>query len=237
MEPIYIKNLKKKYHISSAIHVPINWDSPCFISSGIPFCKSPTKTFKLYNDLIDKYMNIQNYEDSFKSDNEIFYYPKSIIERYNSNKNFTKFVTFQWRRVWPRGRKGQKRILGNGPELVDKLASLLPKNILIRLIDTASLPITEQIAIIRKTDYFIGVHGAGLCLSIYAPTHCIFHEILPKPNMNGLLLMAALSGHKTYSDIIEVEIEDIEGNELLFFNADQIAQNVISHMKENKLID
>ena len=72
MEPIYIKNLKKKYHISSAIHVPINWDSPCFISSGIPFCKSPTKTFKLYNDLIDKYMNIQNYEDSFKSEMKFF---------------------------------------------------------------------------------------------------------------------------------------------------------------------
>ena len=71
-EPIYIKNLKKKYHISSAIHVPINWDSPCFISSGIPFCKSPTKAFKLYNDLIDKYMNIQNYEDSFKSEMKFF---------------------------------------------------------------------------------------------------------------------------------------------------------------------
>ena len=30
-EPIYIKNLKKKYKISKAIHVPINLDSPLFI--------------------------------------------------------------------------------------------------------------------------------------------------------------------------------------------------------------
>ena len=236
-EPIYIKNLKKKYHISSALHVPINWDSPCFIFSGIPDCKSPTKTYKFYNDLIDKYMDVQNYEDSFKSDDEIFYYPKSIIKSHNSNTNFTKIVTFQWRRVWPKGRKGQQRILGNGPELAEKLASLLPNNILLRLVDTASLPIAQQIAIVRKTDYYVGIHGAGLCLSIYAPSNCIFHEVLPRPNMNGLLLMAALSGHKTYSDIIEAEVKDVDGNELVYFNEDSFAQNVISHMKENKLID
>ena len=29
--PIHIRDLKKKYYISKAIHVPINWDSPCFI--------------------------------------------------------------------------------------------------------------------------------------------------------------------------------------------------------------
>ena len=182
-------------------------------------------------------MDVQNYEDSFKSDGEIFYYPKSIIKSHNSKMNFTKIVTFQWRRVWPRGRKGQERILGNGPELAEKLASLLPKNILLRLVDTASLPIAEQIAILRKTDYYVGIHGAGLCLSIYAPSNCIFHEVLPRSNMNGLLLMAALSGHKTYSDIILAEVKNVNGNELVYFNEELFAQNVISHMKENKLID
>jgi hypothetical protein len=29
-EPIYIRNLKKKYYISSAFHIPINWDSGAF---------------------------------------------------------------------------------------------------------------------------------------------------------------------------------------------------------------
>jgi hypothetical protein len=233
--PIYIKDLKKKYHISSAIQIPINWDSPCFILSGVPSCKYPTKTYYYYNYLIDKYMNISDYVDSFQSDNEIFYYPKSILESHEANVTFTKIVTFQWRRVWPRGRKHQQRILGNGPELADKLASLLPKNILLRLIDTASLPIAQQIAIARKSDYFVGIHGAGLCLSIYAPNKCVLHEVLPKYNMNGLLLMASLSGHKTYSDIIESQTKQIDENEYIFFNTDEFADKVIQAMKESNL--
>ena len=236
-EPIYIRNLTKRYHISSALHVPINWDSPCFIYSEIPTCENPTRTYKFYNSLIDKYMYIRNFDDKFKSDGEIFYYPKSIIENHDSNNKFIKNVTFQWRRVWPRGRKGQQRILGNGPELAEKLSTKLPKNINLRLIDTASLPISEQISIMRKTDYYVGIHGAGLCLSIYSPKHCIFHEVLPKNNMNGLLLMAALSGHKTYSDIIESDIKDIDGNEVVFFNEEDFVNTVIEHMKINKIIE
>ena len=42
---------------------------------------------------------------------------------------------------------GQRRLLGNGPQLVDKLASALPDDILIRLINTASLSIREQISL------------------------------------------------------------------------------------------
>ena len=116
-------------------------------------------------------------------------------------------------------------------------ASTLPKNILLRLIDTASLPISQQIAIARKSDYFVGIHGAGLCLSIYAPNKCVLHEVLPKGNMNGLLLMASLSGHKTYSDIISSNINRNDGNENVSFNVDNFCDKVISHMKENKLID
>ena len=125
--------------------------------------------------------------------------------------------------------------MGNGPELADKLASLLPKNILLRLIDTASLPIAQQIAIARKSDYFVGIHGAGLCLSIYAPNRCVLHEVLPSSNMNGLLLMASLSGHKTYSDIIESQTKQIDENEYIFFNTDEFADKVIQAMKESNL--
>ena len=46
-EPIYIRNLKKKYHISSAFHIPINWDSPTFITNKFYNCKYATKTYKL----------------------------------------------------------------------------------------------------------------------------------------------------------------------------------------------
>ena len=42
-KPIFIRNLDQKYHIDSAIHVPINLDSPLFIDlkipKGYPDCK------------------------------------------------------------------------------------------------------------------------------------------------------------------------------------------------------
>jgi hypothetical protein len=137
-EPIYIRDLNKKYLISSAVHVPINWDSPAFLDIRFPNCgEYPGKAYKLLNDLVLKYMNISEYEDKFISDNEVYYYPKSVIESHNSNIQFKKYITIQWRKVWPKGRIGQSRILGNGPELAEKLSKFLPNDYLIRLIDTA----------------------------------------------------------------------------------------------------
>ena len=236
-EPIYAKNLKKKYHINSGLHVPINWDSPCFIISEVPRCNNPTFSYKFLNNLVDKYLGLKDFEDTFISDNDIIYYPKSVIEYHKSQNKFTKYLTLQWRRVWPRGRTGQGRILANGPKLAEKLSTLLPKNILIRLIDTGGYSISEQIAIMRKTDYFVGMHGAGLTLAIFAPKNVVFHEVLPRSNMNGLKFMAATSGHKTYSDVINSNINRNDGNENVFFNVDDFSNRVISHMKENNLID
>ena len=234
-EPIHVRNLTKKYHVSSGIHIPIDWDSPCFILSNPPECSgNPTKTYYLYNKLIDLYMSPNNYKDTFISNQENLYYPESIINTaLKENKKFDKIVTFQWRRPWPKGRKGQQRILGNGIELADKLSTLLPKNILLRLVDTASLPIKEQISIMRNTDYFVGIHGAGLSLSIFSPINCIYHEVLHASNMNGLALFASTSGHKVYKDIISADIREIDGNENIFFNVEHFANEVIEHMKEN----
>ena len=55
----------------------------------------------------------------------------------------------------------------------------------------------KQISIMKKTDYLIGIHGAGLSLSIFMPNNSILHEILPAKNMKVLALMSILSGHKT----------------------------------------
>ena len=238
-KPIYINN----FHISSAIHIPINWDSPCFFKSDYsnyeipkPECKTPSKTYKLYNDLVDKYLNISNFIDSFISDKETFYYPKSVIKYHKSKKNFTKKVTIQWRRVWPKGRTGQGRLIGNGKNLADKLASILPKNILIRLVNTASLPMKEQISIMRNTDYLVGIHGAGLSLSIFMPNKSILHEILHSENINVLRMMSSISGHKTYSDILNAEVKNIDENEYIFFNVDDFGDKVLEHMKENHFI-
>ena len=236
-EPIHIRNLKKKYHIEFGVHIPINWDSPCFIKKKtIPNCtNNPTKTYFLYNKLIDLYMNPRLYKD-FIDNKKAFYYPNKIINLNKKKNKFDKIVTFQWRRVWPKDRKGQHRILGNGPELADKISQLLPDNILIRLIDTAILSINEQISIMRNTDYFLGTHGAGLSLILYAPKECIFHEISNKRKMKGLALFASLSGHKVYRDIIKADIKKIDGNEVLYFNEDYFIKSVINHMKENNFI-
>ena len=235
-EPIHIKSLNKKYHITSAIHIPINWDSPLFIElnipNGYPVCKYSTQTYNLLNNLINKYIIIPAFKDSFVSDKETFYYPKSAIQNFKLNNCFNKTITIQWRKVWPKGRKFQYRILGNGPELADKLSSMIPKNYLIRLVDTASLSIIQQISIMRKTDYLIGVHGAGLSLSIFMPPQSVLYEILPKKNIKVLVLMSALSGHKIYSDIVKSTRKIINDNEVYYFDLNDFEEKVIKHLKE-----
>ena len=113
-EPIHFKNLTKKYKISKAIHVPLSGDSPPYIYIDVPKCNTSTITFQLYNDLVDKYLDLKPFQDTFISDNKDIYYPESVI---NSNKNgikFIKIVTIHWRKVLPEGRTVQGRILKNG---------------------------------------------------------------------------------------------------------------------------
>ena len=131
-------------------------------------------------------------------------------------------------------RKGQGRLMGNGPEMADKLASLLPKDILIRLVDTADLNTFTQIAIAKNSDYFIGVHGAGLFLTIFTPRHCINHEILSSSNMNGLRLMSSMSGHKTYTNILKANVKTIDKSHHIFFDLNDFSNTIIKRMKENK---
>ena len=236
-KPLFIRDLKQKYHVSSAIHIPINWDSPLFIRlpipRGYPDCKYSTQTYNIFNNLINKYIKIPDFKDSFVSDQKIFYYPKSVIQNFKLNNNFNKSITIQWRKVWPVGRKKQKRILGNGPELADKLSSILPNNYLIRLVDTASLSIISQISIMRKTDLLIGIHGAGLSLSIFLPTKSILYEILPKENNKDPIVMSSLSGHKTYSDILKSENKIVNDSELIFFNIPEFIKKTMEHIREN----
>ena len=233
-EPIYIRNLNKKFLVSSAVHVPINVDSPLFMDKSFPNCgQHQGKVFEKLNNLIDKYMNIQTYEDKFISDNETYYYPKSVVDSYNSKIQFKKYITVQWRKVWPKGRKGQYRILGNGPEIAEKLANALPKDFLVRLIDTAGMPIKEQISLIRKTDYLVGMHGAGLSLSIFMSNKSILHEVLPERNMKVLTFMSAMSGHITYSDILRSTKKIIDDNEYFFFREGHFVRKVMLHMREN----
>lgn len=230
-DPVHISNLTKKYFISNAINIPLNWDSPSFIFTEIPVCRKQTKTFDLLNQSLKEYMEIKRFKDSIGYSKDIFFYPKTIINP--NSKIYKKYVTIQWRRVFPVGRTGQQRIMGNGPELAEALAARLPKNILIRLVDTAQLDLKVQIAIMRKTDFFIGEHGAGLFLSVFLPTKAIVQEIAHKDEMNVLQLLASLSGHETYSNKIKARVEMIDSNEVLFFDVKQFVKVIMQHMKKH----
>ena len=100
-KPIYLRELNKNYHISSAFHIPIGADSPLFMLLSGPECMNPTNTYKLLNNLINKYLNITKFKDTNIYNKEIFYYPK----QFNNN---SKIITIQWRKVWPKGRINQK---------------------------------------------------------------------------------------------------------------------------------
>ena len=123
---------------------------------------------------------------------------------------------------------GQRRLLGNRPQLADKLALALPHDILIRLINTASLSIREQISLARNTDYFIGVHGAVLALSIFLSKNGILHEILYHKQNHLLTTMSSMRGHKTYSDILKSEVYFLDGNKYISFDEDAFTQSVLN---------
>ena len=122
-------------------------------------------------------------------------------------------------------------------EVAEKLANALPKDFLIRLVDTAGLTTKEQISLMKKTDYMVGMHGAGLSLSIFMENKAILHEVLPAKNMLVLTFMSAMSGHKTYSDILRSTRKEIEGSEYFFFNEGHFVKKVLTHMRENNYFE
>ena len=187
--------------------------------------------------MVNKYLHIKSFTDTFYSDNETSYYPQKIIKNYEKKITFKKNITIQWRRLWPKGRKGQFRILNNGKQLADRLALGLPNNILVRLINTGELTIQEQISLMRSTDYLVGIHGAGLALSIFLPNKSILHEINHKPKNPLLTTMSIMSGHITYSNIIKANITNNDGNENVSFDENEFYECVLSRLKENNFFN
>ena len=82
-----------------------------------------SKNYKVLLKSIFKYMNISEFFDETYYDKEIFLYLKSFnISKLNDYK---KYMTIQWRKSWPKNRKKQQRIIGNGKEILGKLDSAL----------------------------------------------------------------------------------------------------------------
>ena len=213
----------------------MNWDSPVFSNCQIPNCKIKSETYSQLYDSIFKYLNITSFKDNINYDKDIFFYPKSFSN--SKLYQYKKFMTIQWRKPWPKTRKGQQRIFGNGKEIVEKLDSVLNnKNILIRLVDTAKLTLETQISIMQKTDYFLGIHGAGIFLSIFLPSKSIVHEIKCKKRKtpNRPLIASILSGHKSYSDFVKIKIRKIDFQEKYFVDKNELTKRVLKIMKENK---
>jgi hypothetical protein len=238
-KPLYARNLDKNiiYHVSKAIYIPINWDSPVFCKTEIPVCLKISKTYKVLLNAIFKYMNIPEFLDGTNYNKEIFLYPKSFnISKLNEYK---KYMTIQWRKPWPKNRKNQQRILGNWEEMLEKLDSvLLKEKFLIRLVDTAYLSFEEQISIMQKTNYLLGIHGAGMFLSIFLPSKSIAHEIKSKKRgtPNRPQIAGILSGHKYYSTFIKIDIKNLDFQEKYFVDLNDLEKKVLKILTENNFL-
>ena len=70
----------------------------------------------------------------------------------------------------------------------------------IRLVDFATLPLTEQIKTVRDSDVLAGVHGAGLTHGMWLKEHSVMVEILPKGFLHkGFRNLAGAMGHGYFS--------------------------------------
>ena len=231
-EIIYMNKLdkSKKYLIKHAINVPHLYDSPFWQDSTLPNCKYRSPAYKRLMNLIAKYLPIPQFYDSLDYNDSIIRY-SSNIKNVNGPK-YTKFVTIQWRKPYPPYRKDQERLMGNGPELLNKLQQKVKNNILVRLVDTAYLTIVNQISLMLKTDYFVGIHGAGFTLGPYLMDDAIIHEISLNYYNNMPLSICALSGHKTYKETVSGHIKNKDG-EYIFLNANEFVDKILAKMKYN----
>ena len=219
----------KKYLIKHSINVPHIEDSPFFIYTGLLYCKYRTPPFKYLLHLISKYFFIPEFYDSLDYNDTIIRYSTNI-KNVNDTK-YTKFVTIQWRKPFPPDRKNQGRLMGNGPELLNKLQAKMKDNVLVRLADTSYLSLNDQIALMLKTDYLVGIHGAGFTLGPYLSDEAIIHEISIGHFNDMSLSICGLSGHRVFKDSINGNIIKKNG-EYMYLNADEFVRAVLYTMRQ-----
>ena len=65
------------------------------------------------------------------------------------------------------------RRIANEPQLLTGLQRTLGNNVLIVMVDLATLTFAEQLALVARTDLFIGMHGAGLAHGLFLPQHAV----------------------------------------------------------------
>ena len=94
---------------------------------------------------------------------------------------------------------------------------------------------SEQISLMKKTDYLVGIHGAGLTLGIFLPLSSIYHEILHKESWKVVLFLSMMSGHKCYFDLVNSTDNTTNDFEYISFDENDFVEKVKNHMKENNL--
>ena len=68
------------------------------------------------------------------------------------------------------------------------------------------------------------------------PNKSIFNEIVPRPDYKLLQMMSALSGHKTFSDLIIAKVRTIKDSEHIFFDINDFSEKILHRMKESNFI-
>ena len=65
------------------------------------------------------------------------------------------------------------------------------------------------------------------------PNNSILHEVQLYKFQSVLSLMSALSGHKTYCEIIKGSFNKVDGNQMVSFDENDFVNHVLKRMKEN----
>ena len=106
--------------------------------------------------------------------------------------------------------KNVGRILANEKEVVATLASA---NMLTYTVaDTARMPYAEQLALIRRTNILIGVHGAGLMLILFAANEAVLLEMHPSYRQDRHFRHASRMVGKDYMPLRASERETCQGS-------------------------
>ena len=91
----------------------------------------------------------------------------------------------------------------------------------------------------QKANYFFGIHGAGMFLSIFLPQKSIAHEIKSKDRItpNRPQIVGIISGHKYYSDFIDIDIKNIDFQEKYFVDLNDLEKKVFKILSENNFLN
>jgi protein O-GlcNAc transferase len=108
-------------------------------------------------------------------------------------------------------RKGSRRLL-NQESLFSTLRNTYSsENFALNIVDFASIPLREQISIVRNTDVLVGVHGAGLTHDMFLSPRSAVVEILPSELAHkGFRNLAKLRGHSYFREHAEKDGMDEE---------------------------